>query len=119
MKKGFSLVELLAVIVVLGIVGLIVMPSIDRFIKRTDDIAYESAKQSIVDSAKNWEADNVHQLPRHHGDSYEVYLSQLIQGNYVRLDLTNPRTGEPFPDDLKVIITNVYGTHEYEVEYTY
>ncbi len=117
MKKGFSLVELLGVIVILGIVALIVVPTVDRFITRSDEVAYESAKRTIIDSTKNWEADHVNELPRFHGDSYEVYFDQLVQGNYVRRDLINPKTDEPFPGDLRVIITNVNGSHKYEIEY--
>ncbi len=117
MKKGFSLVELLAVIVILGIIGLIVVPAVDRFINNSDQMAYDAAISSIVESTKNWEADNVNVLPKSHMDSYEVYLDQLIAGNYVRTDLVNPKTGEPFPNDLRVIITNHHGSHRYEVEY--
>ena len=117
MKKGFSLVELLAVIVILGIIGLIVVPAVDRFISNSDQMAYDAAIASIKESAKSWEADNVNKMPQNHLDSYEVYLDQLIAGNYVRPDLVNPITGEPFPNDLRVIITNHHGSHRYEVEY--
>ena len=52
-KKGFTLVELLAVIVLLGLVALIAAPAITGIIKQSKENLSDSQKASIELSAKN------------------------------------------------------------------
>lgn len=116
-KKGFTLIELLAVIAVLALVSVIVIPSIDRFLRNADNTSYNVQLDLIVDAVKNWEADNPNSLPKNHNDTHIVTYGQLVSGNYIREDLINPRTKEPFPASLSITIKNVNGRHEYNVNF--
>lgn len=51
-KQGFTLVELLAVIVVLGIILVIAIPNIQQIITNARKEAYERQKEFIADAAK-------------------------------------------------------------------
>jgi type IV pilus assembly protein PilA len=114
-NKGFTLIEILAVIVVLAIVSVIVVPAIDRFLRNADNTAYQVQIDAIIDAVKNWEADHPSSLPANNGDEYVVYLSELKAGNYVREDLINPRTKEAFSNNLTITIINENGKHRYDV----
>ena len=52
-NKGFSLVELLAVIIIIGIVAIIVVPSVTQYIDNASNTAYESYERSMSDAAKS------------------------------------------------------------------
>ena len=52
MKKGFTLVEVLAVITIIGVLALIVVPGVDSILKSNRDKLYESQINSIVEAAK-------------------------------------------------------------------
>lgn len=93
-KKGFTLVELLAVIVLLGLIALIAAPAITGIIKQSKDSLSDSQKSSIELSAKNWATDNMSSLPAD-GDCIWVRLSTLQAEGYADLELKNPKTGEP------------------------
>jgi len=56
-KKGFTLVELLAVITLIGILGLITVPIINNTIKNSRKKAFKETLNAIVDSAKIYNAD--------------------------------------------------------------
>lgn len=114
-KNAFTLIELLAVMAVLALISVIVVPSIDRFLRNADNTSYQVQLDLIVDSVKNWEADNPNSLPKNHNDTHTVSLGELISGNYVREDLTNPLTKKPFSSSLTVVIKNVNGRHDYTV----
>jgi type IV pilus assembly protein PilA len=113
MKKGFTLIELLAVIVILGLIAVIVMPAIDKFIKNSRQTTYDSQVDGILQGAKNWSADNISSLPNNNGESIIITLSQLQVGDYVKDDLKNPKTNEPFSGKSTITITNDNGEYIY------
>ena len=55
---GFTLVELLAVIVILGVLALITFPIIDGTIKNSKEKALASTIKSIEDAAYNYSVKN-------------------------------------------------------------
>lgn len=56
-KKGFTLVELLAVITLIGVLGLITVPVINNTIKNSRKKAFKETLSAIVDAAKIYNAD--------------------------------------------------------------
>ncbi len=111
--KGFTLVELLAVIIVLGAISLVVIPSVQRSVNRSGEQAYEVQVSNIEDAAKNWAADHIDSLPDH-GKTVTITLEDLMQGNYVEQDLENPKTKKPFAKDTKIIIKNINENYTYK-----
>ena len=63
MKKGFTLVEVLAIIVILGIVVTIVYPAIISTVKSSEKKAFESQREITCKAAKMYYLDNINQLP--------------------------------------------------------
>lgn len=100
-KKGFTLVELLAVIVLLGLIALIASPAITGIIKKSKDSLSDSQKQSIEMSAKNWATDNMTKLPSS-GHCIIVRLSTLQSGGYADLEIKDPKTGKPMNVVVKI-----------------
>lgn len=92
-KKGFTLVELLAVIVLLGLVALIAAPAITGIIKQSKENLSDSQKASIELSAKNWATDNMSDLPAN-GECIWVELETLQADGYADLELKDPKTGK-------------------------
>lgn len=119
MKKGFSLIELMAVIVVLGLISVIVVPAVDRFIRNSQQSAYDAQIDNIIDGAKNWAADNYTSLPANNGESITINLGQLKTGKYVREDIVNPKTDELFSNNLLITITNKNNNYTYTVSNAY
>ena len=115
MKKGFTLVELLAVLVILGLIGLLVFPAIERAIKGVRKDLYETQKTAIIDGLKNWIADNPKSLPEENGQIIYVSLGQLKIGSYVDINITNPKTDKLFDTATKVLIKRENNKYKYEV----
>ena len=55
---GFTLVELLAVIIILGIIALITFPIVDKSIENSKQAALEQTIDSILDAAHNYSSQN-------------------------------------------------------------
>lgn len=58
MKKGFTLVEVLGVIVILGIIAIITYPAIDNTIKESREKAYQENIKNIEDVAVTYSVSN-------------------------------------------------------------
>ena len=104
-KKGFTLAELLAVLVVLGIIAAITIPivtdQVDEHRKKLCITQYES----ILTAARAYGADNVMTLK----DSDTVTLATLQQKGYIDENIKNPMTKDEISGDLTITI-NVVGT---------
>lgn len=101
-EQGFTLVELLAVIVILGLIALISVPAITGILKSGKESLSETQLKNISLSAKDWATDikNVKELPSQDGDSICIYLTTLQNQGYADLEIKNPKNGKPY--------TNVY-----------
>ncbi len=106
-ERGFTLVELLAVIVILSLIALIAVPAITGIIKESKDTLSDAQLNNVILAAKNWASDvkNVSKLPAEDGDSVCIHLSELQAGGYADLEIKNPKTGKDMEVSVKVIRT--------------
>ncbi len=113
-NKGFTLVELLTVIIVLAAISLVVIPAVNNSLNKSNEQAYDVQISTIESAAKSWLADNISRIPDN-GEEVVITLGELQDGNYVDKELENPKTKSPFPRDTKIIIRNVNESYIYRV----
>lgn len=53
-KKGFTLVELIAVVTILGVICMIAIPSYNNYIKKAKDKKCEADRLAIIDATKTF-----------------------------------------------------------------
>lgn len=112
MKKGFTLAELLGVIVILAALLLISIPVVDKIIKQSQEDLYNKQIDSIKLAMNLWISDK---CKLNEGESITLTLSQLKEEGLVEFDITNPITKELFPNDMILTIENKEGQLEYNV----
>ncbi len=103
--KGFTLTELLGVIIVLGVIALITFPIVNNTIKSNKEKLYTSQLEEIKLAAEKWAYSNLNMLPVNENESITVTLLELKKAGYVAIDSRNPKTGELLPNDMVVTIT--------------
>ena len=83
-KKGFTLVELLAIIVILGIIITIVYPLVVSTINDAKKNAYTSQKEIVIKAAKLYYLDHVENLPDiGSSENRCVTIETLITDGYI------------------------------------
>lgn len=115
MKKGFTLAELIAVLVVLALVSMIAVPAVTESLKTYKGKICEVQMNNIIESARSWGAKNLTNLPNTNGDYITVPVSDLIKYGFIDEDLVDPKTKEAFSDKWKVRITKQNKKYIYDV----
>lgn len=95
-KKGFTLVELTSVVVLIAILTALATIPINNIIKNTKSDLNEGQKRQIILLAQNWAVDNKESLPKR-GQNIEpinVTIEQLYNEGYLEDELVNLMTDE-------------------------
>lgn len=108
MKKGFTVIELLATIIILGIIGTIGVAIFDKVIHNMRLKAYETQKQNFILSSERWLNDKkgTSEFPKkdelNSEVSYKLSLRKLLKDSYIDKDICNQE------DRLKIDYDNSY-----------
>ncbi len=113
-RQGFTLIEMLGAILILGLLFLLVIPSIiSQIIKTTDDID-EATKKMIFSSSEAYIAKNNNDYPKTKGDVYCIPIQTLINSKELIEELVDSKTGKKI-NPLKMIKVTI----ENEANITY
>lgn len=113
-EKGFTLIELIAIIALLSIIFLVAYNSIDKALTTSEEELFEVQKANIKEAAKNWVTDNVDKLPETNNASCIVTLATLQSGNYIETSIKNSKNKETLTD-VYVVITKHSANYIFEV----
>ncbi len=90
-KNGFTLVELLAVIVILGILAGLSIVAVMRFIDRAREEQLASQEKVLTIAAKHYLQENRGLLPKNIGDTTRITAEVLLNNNYLTQDIQNAK----------------------------
>ena len=82
-SKGFTMIELLATIIILGLLITIAYTSVRNILNRGNNTYYESQENMIVLAGQDYFADYREKLPDEIGDTASVTLETLINESYI------------------------------------
>ena len=93
-KKGFTLVELIAVITILGVICMIAIPSYNNYIKKAKDKKCEADRLAIIDATKTFINDCISKNKCATNEKISYYVvennnlkvSDLIGSSYLNYD---------------------------------
>jgi type IV pilus assembly protein PilA len=111
MKRGFTIVELLAVIIVLGIILVIALPKVIDSMDKAFDKSYEISIKNIEKAAELYVTENPFEFTN--GDSFTIYLDDLCYYGNLDCPVYNPDTEEEIYGYVQVT-RQLNGTFTYE-----
>lgn len=116
MKKnnGFTLIELIGVIIIITLLGLLIIPIVDQIIKENQDNLYTVQVKNIEEAAKNWGAENISLLPNATDTEVIVTLTTLKSGGFLPESIVNPKTKEEMTGCVRITYVIAYNQETYE-----
>lgn len=104
-KKGFTLVELIGVVVILGLIALVAFPALLNQINDSKKQVSDSQKNIIISAAKTYVEDNKNEFADK--DYFIIDMEDLIKGDYINKQIVSSYIDE----NNKVLITFFNGDY--------
>lgn len=105
-KKGFTLVELLAVILILAVILTIIISSVSITLRKSKNTIYDIQMNDILKSTYDYSLKNIKLLPDDNKKTY-ITLNELKKTGFIENDLKDPKTNKIISNDLVISIENV------------
>ncbi len=109
MNKGYTLVEVLGVIIILILLTALVLPNVINSIKSSTNKSDELMEDIIISSAKLYMSDNYSDMKIDNGFTYCISLSTLVKNGYLETPIKyNNMDDVTGIKSVKVTYTNKY-----------
>ena len=82
-KKGFTLIEVLGVVIILTAISLLVIPNVVNLFSNKKEDINKVNKELIISGAKMYVGDNKDEYPFEEGINYCILISDLIEQGYL------------------------------------
>ena len=113
MKKGFTLMEMIAVIGILALMTLIILPNLLNQVNNKKEELSSTMKKMIYSATDLYLNDNVESYPKIAGNNYCIKLQELVNSNYLKTPLNDVETGGTIDLNQKRSVTvDAYGQYD-------
>lgn len=82
-KKGFTLIEILAAVTILGILSIVAVVSVNKIIQKSKMNYYTTAEKNLEMAGQSYVQQNRSKLPKAIGQKVKISLSTLVNKNYI------------------------------------
>ena len=114
-KKGFTLVELLGVLVVLSVILMIAFPLITTYINKSKQKAYDTQMEIIMTGLKNYANEHKEVLPVNDADYVTFTLGQLKSLGIANNSVVNPLDGKEIDNSMEFKIIKDGSKYTYQI----
>ena len=117
-KKGFTLTELLGVIVILAIIAIIAFPSVLGLLNSSLNETDEAMQNFAITAARNYVNDNMDSYPKALEGQTKTYSNLKIQtlldeGYISSTTISSEKNCEMLNDEIKITSDSVKYSYEY------
>ena len=106
MKKGFTLIELMAVVVIISLVCLLTFPNIVNQIKKSKDANKDNVEKVVISAAKRYVNDNIDKY-NEEGD-YCIAVQDLINNDYLKEDIVKDEENDITDYSVSLMLSDKY-----------
>ena len=82
-KKGFTLIEILAAVTILGVLSIVAVVSVNKIIQKAKQNHYITAEDNLEMAGQSYVQQNRNALPKSIGQKKQISLKTLVEKNYI------------------------------------
>lgn len=112
MKKGFTLIEMIAVVLILSLLCILAIPKLLTSINNTKKDISTAMEQILFNATNLYLTEQTH--PKIEGNVYCVKIETLIQNELLTVPLKDPVTQENIPFNYFIKIEINGGSYDYK-----
>lgn len=106
-KKGFTLAEIIGVIVILGLVALLAFPPMLNMIKNSENKISDATKTLIYTASSQYTAKYINNFPKKEGNVYCITIEDLVKEEFLQSSIQNENLGDfGLKTKIKITINN-------------
>ena len=114
MKKGFTLIEMVAVILILALIAITTLPTILNQVSNKQEQISEANKTIIYDAAEQFLMSNSISYPKIAGNNYCITLNELVNNGKLTAPIKDLESGNEISLNTTIKASlNVYSDYEY------
>ncbi|MBE6152494.1 MAG: type II secretion system protein [Firmicutes bacterium] len=107
-QKGFTLVEILAVLVLISALAILIVPSIINYINESKEEISHVTSELIYSGAKLYVDSKPNEYPKESGNKFCVTLKEVVDANYLTAPILDSVSGNEIDLNKFVKINYVY-----------
>ena len=112
-KKGFTLVELLAVVAILGLLAAIISPIVKNLLDDSKESLSKQQKEMVITATKKYMVEHSELLPEYNS-TLSIYISDLISDGVIENNkVINPKTKKELDGCVVISYSNEFNQYEY------
>ncbi len=112
-KKGFTLMEIMTVIIILAVIATISFPLINNLMKQSKQSLYETQIKLVEDAAKKMTLEDTSLLNK--TTSSCINIESIIKSGQIDSDeIIDPRNNEPITGSVVVTFDSDYNQYDYK-----
>lgn len=109
---GFTLVELLAVIVLLGVLSVVIIPKVGDSVTNSKNNAYQTQLLNIRKGVEDFLIENTYLIEN--DGIFTLKLGVIKQGGYLPINIKNPLTRKDFSNESLILV--IKNGDKYDIE---
>lgn len=121
-NKGFTLLEVILVVAILGVITLIIVPSVSSLLNKNKNEQYENLKKSIISAAKMYVSDNRYEFDINCTNNiyeFDIELNKLVDAGDLSSPVIDPRDKSEISLSNVVSVTYNCTNKNFSYEYKY
>ena len=118
-SSGFTLIEIIAAVIIIGVLALIIVPSVSGYIYNTRNAAYNAHETAMEEAAKSMTIEVIngkdnYALPRS-GNFSNVSLKELVDKELIK-SIQDPQTGEKCNEEMSYVIIKALNENDFDYQ---
>lgn len=114
MKRGFTLVELLATLILISAIGFMSLVGLNKQVKKTDEGAYTEYINTINLATKSYITSNEDNYPEYASTgTFCINLNDVVMAGYLSSKLKNPKNEAEVIKASNTVTLDSHGKYSY------